>query len=393
VEPKQSSGNVGIVLTAFEPSGDAHAAPVIAALRELEPRLEIFAWGGERMAEAGATLVERTVDDAAMGLGAARKAMDVRRNVKAIDRWMQGRRMLAHVAVDSPAANFPICKVTRKHGARIVHLVAPQMWAWGSWRLGKLRRLTDLVLCLLPFEEEWFNSRGIPARFVGHPRINRDLDEAAIQMEADSLPQGAPRMALFPGSRVQEVKANIRLMVAVYTELQGRFHGMGGVIAAANGDLAQMIRDRFTVFPTGLHLTTGRTDGCIAWCDLALAVSGTITLDLTRQEKPMIGVYRTSLPSWLGSKVLLRTPWCLLPNIIAQREIVPEFVPYAGGPMPIVHVASEYLRDSKKAAIQSAELRRVRQRYTNKKPALESARLILKLIREGHVGEAPPEEE
>ena len=79
--------------------------------------------------------------------------------------------------VDSPAANFPICKILRKHGTRTVHLVAPQLWAWGRGRIGKLRRRTDLVLCMLPFEEQWFNDRNIPARFVGHPAMSRPLDE------------------------------------------------------------------------------------------------------------------------------------------------------------------------------------------------------------------------
>jgi len=374
-----------VLFTAFEPSGDAHAAPVIRALLRHVPNLKIYAWGGPRMEQAGATIVEHTVRDAAMGLNAFGRIAAIRKEIKRIRRWSKAYRVLAHVAVDSPAANFPICKEMRATGARVVHLVAPQLWAWGRWRVRKLRRLTDLVLCLLPFEEQWFSRRGIPARFIGHPRMNRPIDPDTLRERMHGLPQGAPRIALFPGSRRHEVRANIRLLVDAYTELQARHAGMGGVIVAAGPDLARIVRKRIKVFPMGLHMTAGQTDAAIAWSDLCLAVSGTITLDIARHQKPMIGVYKTSFPAWLVSLLLLRTRFRLLPNIIAEREIVPEFVPHFGGAMSIVRQANRYLQDSKNAAIQSQELARVCSRFVNKNPPEEAAKLIIKVIRDGRV--------
>ncbi|MEE8153933.1 MAG: hypothetical protein V3T53_03115 [Phycisphaerales bacterium] len=369
-----------ILFTAFEPSGDALAAPVIRQLLRHDPELKIYAWGGPLMHQAGATVLEQTVEAGAMGLSALRRFSEVRREVKRIKRWAQEYRVLAHVPVDSPAANFPIAKVMRKAGARVIHLVAPQLWAWGRWRMGKLRRNTDLVLCLLPFEEQWFNDRRVPAKFIGHPTINRRVNLQQLRERMHGLPQGAPRLVIFPGSRRQEVRANTRLLVSVYHELQGRHSGMGGVVVAANPELARVIRRRIKVFPTGLHMVTGSIDAAIAWCDLALAVSGTITLDLTVHRKPMVGVYKTGLLSWLGANLLLRTRYRLLPNIIAEREIVPEFVPHVGGPMSIVKRATKYLSDSKNAAVQSEELHRVCLRFANHKPAEEAARLISKVI-------------
>lgn len=377
-------GAPSILFTAFEPSGDAHAAPVIKELLTRVPSLKVYAWGGPLMEQAGATILGRTADDGAMGLGALKRARSVRKEIKRIKQWSRQYRVLAHVAVDSPAANFPICKVMKRTGARIVHLVAPQMWAWGRWRIGKLRRLTDLVLCLLPFEEQWFNDRGVPAKFIGHPVMNRPVDPNELREHMHGLPQGAPRVAIFPGSRSHEVRANIRLLVNAYTELQGRHAGMTGVIVAANPGLAKIVRKKIKVFPTGLHMVTGQTDATIAWCDLALAVSGTITLDIARQRKPMVGVYKSGLITWLGAKVLVRS-YVLLPNIIADREIVPEFAPHVGGSMPIVKAASRYILDSKNAANQAEELNRVCLRFANKKPAEEAARLIIKMLKDGMV--------
>lgn len=369
-----------ILFTAFEPSGDAHAAPVIAELRKRLPDVHIYAWGGPKMEQAGATLIGRTADDGAMGLGAIRKVASVRREQKRIREWAKTYRVLAHVAVDSPAANFPICKVLKKRGAKVVHLVAPQIWAWGRWRIGKLRKRTDLVLCLLPFEEQWFSTRGVPAKFIGHPVMNRLVNADDLRNAAKSLPTGAPRVLILPGSRSHEVSANIRLLVDVFTELQGRHHGMAGVIVAANAELAKLVRRKATVFPTGLHMVVGGIDGAIAWCDFALAVSGTVTLDIARQHKPMVGVYKMSWFSWLLSKIIVRTPWKLLPNIVAEREIVPEFVPHAGGSMSIVRTVSPYLLDSKNAAVQAEELRRMSLRFSNKRPAEEAAAHIQKLL-------------
>ncbi len=371
------------LFTAFEPSGDSHAAPIIKALLERQPDMKIFAWGGPKMAEAGATVVEQTCDHAAMGISSLGAATRVRRHIGEIRRWSKQYKVLAHVAVDSPAANFPVCAFMKKTGARIIHLVAPQLWAWGSWRTGKLRKLTDAVLCILPFEQEWFSTRGIPAVFIGHPTINRPIDDAGIRERAGSLPSGSPRIAIFPGSRAQEVSANIRLLVSSFIELQGRHQGMSGLIVAASNDMAKLVRKRVSVFPTGLHMTVGGVDAAAAWCHLALAVSGTVTMDIALQRKPMIGIYKTDLISWLGAKIFVRTPFKLLPNIVAGREIVNEFVPYVGGTGPIVDAATKLLKDSKVAALQSEELARMVLRFRGHDPAAEGADAILKVMRTG----------
>ena len=381
--PAEAQGRAAILFTAFEPSGDAHAAPVIAELIKKVPSLKIYAWGGPEMEAAGASIVERTADEGVMGLGSITRAWAVHREMRRIKRWSSQYRVLAHVPVDSPAANFPICKFMRRRGARIIHLVAPQLWAWGRWRIGKLRRNTDLVLCLLPFEEPWFGDRGVPARFIGHPAINRPLDAEQLRTAAFGLPQGSPRLAMFPGSRAQEVRMNMPLMAKVYHELQGRHSAISGLIVAANDECARIVRRKVKVFPTGLSMVRGQRDEAISWADVSLAVSGTITMHIARQRKAMVGIYKTDLPSWLLGKVLLRSRYVLLPNVIADREIVPEYAPYIGGPGPIVREISRLLSDSKNVANQSEELQRVCYRFANKRPAEEAANLIIRVIKAG----------
>lgn len=375
--------NATILFTAFEPSGDLHAAPVIAALKALEPGLRICAWGGPRMEEAGAEIIERSADDGAMALSSLSRIVAVRREIAKIRRWIGQYRVNLHVAVDSPAANFPICKAARARSIRSAHLVAPQVWAWAPWRIRKVRALTSGLLCVLPFEEAWFRERQVPARFIGHPRINRELEREALDQRRGTLPSGSPRILLLPGSRSGEVKANIRLLVRAFSDLQDRHRGTAGLIVAANDALARMIRDSIPSMPTGLHMISGELDAGIAWCDLAITVSGTVSLDLTRQFKPMVGVYKVSLLSALGARILLRTPNRLLPNIVAGRRIVPEFVPHWGGAKKIVEAADHLLQDSRRLAQASEDLKRVAAKFRGHVPHTEAAKLLLALVDHG----------
>ncbi|MBM4113671.1 MAG: hypothetical protein FJ253_09950, partial [Phycisphaerae bacterium] len=279
---ERSERGAVILFTAFEPSADHHSATVIRALKAIEPSLRICAWGGPAMRDAGAEIIEQSAADGAMGLSALTRLVAVRREIGRIDRWMGQYKVNLHVAVDSPAANFPVCARARKRSIRSVHLVAPQLWAWGGWRLKKLRRLTSGLLCLLPFEEQWFRERQIPACFVGHPRVNRELPRESIEQRRGTLPSGSPRLLLLPGSRSSEVRRNLRMLVRSFSDLQDRHRGTAGLICAANEDVARLARSLIPSMPTGLHMITGELDAAIAWCDLALAVSGTVSLDLKR---------------------------------------------------------------------------------------------------------------
>ena len=386
-QTQNSSGPV-VLFTAFEPSGDALAAPVIERLLKTHPEWTVYAWGGEKMEAAGAKMAGRTADDGAMGLGAISHIRQVRQQIKAIQRWIKTCRLMVHVPVDSPAANFPICKASRKAGARVVHLAAPQMWAWGRWRVKKLKRLTDHVLCLLPFEPRWFGERGIKGTFVGHPAINRELSAEDLKSRLHGLPAGAPRIAILPGSRTQEVRRNIRLLISTFNELRNRQATLSGVIVASSQETAEVIHRKLGEFPVGLSMVVGMRDEAIAWSDLALTVSGTVTLDIMRQCHPMIGVYKTGLISCIGAKLLLKTKYKLLPNIIADDEIVPEFVPWCRGAGKIITKAQWLLDDSRRTAAHQHGLRRALGSYKGHDFAGECAKAISDIVKSGPVKDA-----
>ena len=369
-----------MLFTAFEPSGDAHAAPVIAALKAMAPEIEIVACGGPQMERAGAIMIERTADDGAMGLSALSKIASVKKTQNAIRQWAQARRVNVHVPVDSPAANFAIAKFMKARGVRVCHLVAPQLWAWGPWRLNKLRRCTDLVLCLLPFEQEWFRSRRVPAKFIGHPVINRILDQAQIDTQSNELPKGSPKVLLLPGSRSSEVKRNLPLLLKVFSDIQHNHRRAIAIMVTANDSLARLVRERVPTLPPGVLLMTGKLDAAISWSEIALCVSGTVSLDLLRQAKPMVGMYRTGLLSVIGANIMLSMPNRLLPNILAGKRVVPEFVPCLGRAGPISAAVEELLVDQSRLRETANALRMLLPAFQGKRPDIEAAEAIIAFV-------------
>ena len=330
-----SSPRKTILFTALEPSGDAHAASVIAHLVANYPEVEAVAWGGPRMEAAGARMLGRTADDGVMGIVSMNKVLEVKALHDTIVAWAREHPVAVHMPVDSPSANYPLCARLKPLGARVVNLVAPQLWAWAPWRIGKVRRLSDVLLCLLPFEEEWFRSRGVVAKYVGHPVLSKPLDDAVIDAQAARLPAGAPRIVLLPGSRSSEVRANSALLVESFALIRARHANAQAVVVASNAaNAAHFVQAVGGKLPAAVTMITASAEatieGAIRWSELALAVSGTVSLDCTRQATPMIGVYRANRLAVWTAKIVIRSPHLLLPNIIAGRTIVPEFVPYAG---------------------------------------------------------------
>ena len=163
-----------ILMTAFEPSGDALGAMAAHGLKGIDQKIRVVGLGGSLMETAGVELLDYTTKEAVMGVGAISEVRRIKRLVGMVEKWIAENKPDIVVAVDSPAANWPVCKVAKKYGCKVVHLAAPQLWAWAPWRIKKMKKLSDHVMCLLPFEPEWFESRGMPATFIGHPAMKKN---------------------------------------------------------------------------------------------------------------------------------------------------------------------------------------------------------------------------
>ena len=370
-----------ILFTAFEPSGDDHASIVIAELKDRYPGLRIVAWGGRKMDAAGAEIIEHTGDDAVMGMPGLDKIREHRKINARIQEWVKTNPVAVHVPVDSPAANFPVCSIMKAQGAKVVHMVAPQLWAWAPWRIRKLKRLTNHVMCVLPFEEEWFSSRGVRATFIGHPLFEKPIDTAALDEQIREWTSGDQQIAILPGSRPSEIKKNFPLMLAAYIKLKGEHANMCGMVAVTRPEIEPVLRqlaaDNGLVWPESLGITHANTDAVVRWCTLALVVSGTVTLQIARQHKPMVIVYKIGKVGWnLLGRWLIQTEFITLPNILAGREIVPELVPNFVSAEPLADKATELLEDRSKYDQQIHDLQSVTDSFQNKNAAHCAADII-----------------
>lgn len=341
----------GILITAFEPSGDALAARLIDALRRDGCDLPIHALGGPRMHNAGAELVETTTQRPAMLLGAASQALEHRKRLARLAAWLDAHDISTLIPTDSPAANFSICALVRrkKPEAKIVHLVAPQLWAWGRWRVHKLRRLTDRMMCLLPFEPAWFEERRVPATFVGHPLFEH-LEPSPRSAE---LPDHhGRRLALLPGSRSSEVKANWPTVLGVIHRLREDVPDLHAAVAASDDERAELIRSLGNgELPGDTSMLVGDAGAVLDWAGSALIVSGTASLEAATRNIPMAVFYNASALQWhtLGKRLIDARTFAL-PNIITESRgegrCVPELIPHFGEVPPVVEAIRPVLTDA-----------------------------------------------
>jgi lipid-A-disaccharide synthase len=324
-----------IFVSAAEASGDMHAAGLIEALRARFPDARFVGAGGCEMAAAGCEPAVEGLDltgSATMLLGGTiRKLGYYRSAIRRLRQAVARVRPDVFVPVDSPALNWHLAAEARAAGARIVHYVCPQVWAWAPWRVKKLRRLTDAVACILPFEPDWLARHGVPARYVGHPLTDRLPPRPAEPSDIlGAWASGRWAVTLLPGSRHNEIRDHVPAMIATAGEIRLRWPDARCTFAAADGLAAdRILAAAGGALPEDIAVEVAQTDALLAGSHFALAVSGTVTLHAAWFGVPMVVVFRAGrLAYYTIGKCVIRTPNLSLVNILAGSRIVPELMPW-----------------------------------------------------------------
>lgn len=341
---------VTVFLSAAEASGDEHAARLIAALRRRLPDARFVGVAGERMAAEGCEVVADLTSRAAMGSGPLLRVPYYYRLLRRVRSAMRDIRPDVFIPVDSPAWNWHLAAAARKMGVLVTYYIAPQVWAWAPWRVKKLARLSDEVACILPFEEPYLSHRGIQATYVGHPLLET-LPPPPEPMPAilDAWAHGTWRVALLPGSRPGEIRQHAKVLAAAAGMIRRRWNRAECVFAVRNEESAALLRSAMGELPKGAVISVGHTRQTLAGSHFALAVSGTVTLEVAHFGVPMIVVYRTSAVLRILHRLLGRwavpTPHFSLVNILAGRRIVPEFMPWRGRIRPVLSMLLEVMEE------------------------------------------------
>ncbi len=318
-----------IFVSAGELSGEHLAAPVVREIRRRAPEVAVDCMGGAHLEAAGARLLFPLSDLAVLGFQAVFASIGKFVGViRRFQRYLDDERPDLVLLVDYPGLHVRFAQLARRAGIPVFYFACPQLWAWAPWRAKRFAAAVDRAFTILPFEEGYLRARGIDAKYVGSPALERLEAEARVppdDMLARMLAGDAPIVALLPGSRPQEVDANLPLMIAAATRLAAKRPEVRFVLPQSNEPAARRAESFLRGAPIRVDLVR-RVGPVLARARAALVASGTATFEVAWHRVPMVVVYRiTRWHRFLGGQ-FLTVPWISLVNLVAGAEIVPEFV-------------------------------------------------------------------
>jgi lipid-A-disaccharide synthase len=370
-----------VMVSCGEASGDLYAGALARAIQVQAPEARIFGFGGERLAAAGAELVGDYRGIAVTGLTEVLRVLP--------RTWWMYRQLVARaraerpdvfVAIDFPDFNFRLASAVHALGIPVVYYVSPQLWAWRPGRIHALKAFADKVLPIFPFEVELYEREGVPVEFVGHPLI--DLLEVSEPREAFlrglGLDAARPMVALLPGSRPNEVRALLPVLVGAIARIRASRPDVSFVLARA-----PQLRDELfaALAGSGVAVVEGRTDDVLAASEVVLTASGTATVQTALHERPMVILYKLSPLTYRLGRRFVKVDTFGMANLIAGRRVVPELIQDECTPDRVAAAALALLGDPERAAAVRRDLAEVRTRLGAPGASARAAAAVLEVAR------------
>ena len=371
-----------VFISVNDPSADAHCAGLIAALKQAGAAIEFVGIGGPKMAAAGCELLESTVGKAVMGYNAVAHLGHYYALLRRVRAYLREHPVDLVIVCDSPSFNFHVAKAANEAGIKTLFYVAPQLWAWGGWRIHKLRRLCDKLCCILPFEESWFRQRGVDTVFVGNPLLDKlPSDLTGLRKDYSHFEPRNARIALMPGSRSAEIGTLWRPMQEIAGRLKQKYPGMSFVVVAASDERRRLLEQtQVPGFTCEYSVDTVRDTA--SRVDFSIVASGSATLEVASSGCPMVTMYQTNPVLWhLIGRWLVRTKFFTLVNLLADRRLVPEFIPFFTAIEPIIQAIDDYLQDKDLLTRTSNELIDMVEPMTRKKAGDAVAAIVTEMLR------------
>ena len=335
-----------VALVAGEASGDILGAGLMQALKAQHPMVEFVGVGGPRMEAQGLKSYFPQERLAVMGLvEVLGRLPELLGRRKRLLKTLLEVRPDVFIGIDAPDFNLDLALKLRRAGIRTVHYVSPSVWAWRQKRVLKIREACDLMLTLFPFEAKFYHDHQVAVRFVGHPLADTiplvaDRAEARVLL---NLPQDGLVVALMPGSRGGEVGRLGELFLAAADRLRSMRPGIRFVVPCASPERRAQLEQMLTGRDLPLTLLDGRSHEALAACNAVLIASGTATLEALLYKRPMVVAYSVAPLTFRILKRLVKSPYVALPNLLAQRLLVPELLQDAATPDAMAQLLSPLL--------------------------------------------------
>lgn len=372
-----------VFISAGEPSGDLHAANLLRALRRRDPRIECFGFGGPHLEAAGADVLFPLANHAIMGLsGVVRALPTMYRILENAAHEIARRKPVAAVLIDYPGFHWHVAKRMKKLGVPVVSFVPPQIWAWASHRVHKVRRYFDRVLCSLPFEEHWYRDRGVAAEYVGHPYFDalhaQTKDEEFVRAKWQA---GGPIVAVLPGSRGGELDRNLTMQLNALRIIHERRPDARFLFACFKPAHQERVQAAIRSFNLPAEAHVNRMPEILTIADAVIAVSGSVGLELLHHAVPSAIVYRVNPLYREIAKRVLNVPYISIVNLQAGRELYPEFLTSRDESPAIAERVLGWLDDPALANRLRGELAELRERIGQPGACERAAGVVLEMGR------------
>ena len=316
-----NSDSLKFFLVAGEPSGDLHGGKLIRAMQNIHPNSTFMGHGGNAMKDAGMQILEHTDDLAIMGFVEVIKHLPrmmkiMGKTIDTITRTKPDRVIL----IDYPGFNLRLGKNIQHLGIPITYFILPQVWAWKEKRVETMKAVLDQALSIFPFEQDWFETRGLPTNYVGHPFAEQEhVDETSKDFyQRHDLTIEHPVLVLLPGSRQQEVDRHWPIFLKTVERLKQDNPNLQIMVGKA-------VNVSFTPIPNTFKIEDNARKAMVAGT-AALVSSGTATLECAVEDTPMIVCYKLSVVSWWMANTMASVKYASMVNLIADEIIVPEFL-------------------------------------------------------------------
>ncbi len=321
-----------IMISVGEASGDLHGASVAHALKAIQPDVKLFGMGGQAMLEAGVDIVYDIADLGIIGF------VEIIKNLPRLFRLrdtlaelMERERPDVLVIIDYPGFNMRLAKIAKSKGIPVVSYISPSVWAWGRGRAKEVAETVQKVAAIFPFEAEVYVEAGANVTFVGHPLL--DIVKTTMNQEETreyfAASANSPVVLLLPGSRQQEITNLLPVMLEAGEKIVEELPNCQFFLPVASTISQEMIQNIISRYKVNVILTKDHTYDLMNIATVAIAASGTVTLEASLLKLPTIIIYKTATLTYFLGKILVKIPYISLPNIIAGRKIVPELLQYA----------------------------------------------------------------
>jgi len=381
-----------IYFVAGEVSADNHGAALMRSLRELDPELKFIGRGGPQMQQVAGNQFKNWIGDAAvLGLWEVlRKYGYFRKQFRETLKEILESKPDAVVLIDYPGFNLRLAHALQRQSPqqKVIYYISPQVWAWNPGRIKRMARSVDLVLCIFPFEADLYKKSGIPAVFVGHPMIER-LQARKIDVECDS-----DLIGLFPGSRLREVRKIFPVMIETARLLLQARPTLHFQVAAASEQLAGEMNKALakTPLPLGrvrgatsqnhhvIQIKVGETAEIMQRAWAGIVASGSATLEAAYFRTPFVLVYKVAWPTYLAARLVVNVKHLGMPNLLADKEVVPEFIQQQAKPGAIAKAAQPLMEDARTRERMISEFDAIISKLGGSGAGERAARAILKEI-------------